>query len=49
MGRPDGEIMALAEGSRGLDGVKRALMGSGSDCVVHHARCPGLVVRAEGD
>jgi len=48
MGRPDGEILALAEGSRGLDGVKRALMGSVSDAVVHHARCLALLVRAEG-
>jgi nucleotide-binding universal stress UspA family protein len=47
MGRPDGEILALAEGSRGLDGLKRALMGSVSDSVVHHAHCPVLVVGAE--
>ena len=55
MGRPDVEILALAEetgagmvvvGSRGLGGVKRALMGSVSDSVVH-AHCPVLVVRAE--
>jgi nucleotide-binding universal stress UspA family protein len=49
MGRPDVEILALAEGSRGLDDVKRALMGSVSDSVVHHAHCPALVVRAEED
>ena len=56
MGRPDVEILAVAEeigagmvviGSRGLGGVKRALMGSKSDSVVHHAHCPVLVVRAE--
>jgi nucleotide-binding universal stress UspA family protein len=47
MGRPDGEILALAEGSRGLGGLKRALMGSVSDSVVHHAHCPVLVVGAE--
>jgi nucleotide-binding universal stress UspA family protein len=54
MGRPDEEIVALGEelgagliavGSRGLGGIRRALMGSVSDSVVHHARCPVLVVR----
>lgn len=54
MGHPDQEIVALAEeldaglivlGSRGLGGVKRALMGSVSDSVVRHAHCPVLVVR----
>ena len=58
MGRPDVEILALAEetgagmvvvGSRGLGGVKRALMGSVSDSVVRHAHCPVLVVRNEDD
>src|SRR4051794_32947659 len=55
-GRPDEEIVALAEeigaglialGSRGLGGLRRALMGSVSDSVVRHAHCPVLVVRAE--
>ena len=50
------EIVALAEelgadlivmGSRGLGGVRRALMGSVSDSVVRHAYCPVLVVRQE--
>ena len=50
------EIVALAEelgadlivmGSRGLGGVRRALMGSVSDSVVRHAHCPVLVVRQE--
>ena len=54
MGQVDLEILALAEelgadlivmGSRGLGGVRRALMGSVSDSVVRHAHCPVLVVR----
>jgi nucleotide-binding universal stress UspA family protein len=53
-GLPDAEIVALAEdlgvglivmGSRGLGGIRRALMGSVSDAVVRHAHCPVLVVR----
>jgi nucleotide-binding universal stress UspA family protein len=56
MGEVDLEIVALAEeigadlivmGSRGLGGVRRALMGSVSDSVVRHAHCPVLVVRLE--
>jgi nucleotide-binding universal stress UspA family protein len=56
MGRPDEGILAVGEdvgaglivlGSRGLGGVKRALMGSVSDSVVRHAHCPVLVVRKE--
>ncbi len=58
MGKPAAEIVALAEelgvglvvvGSRGLGGVRRALMGSVSDSVVRHAHCPVLVVRKEGE
>jgi nucleotide-binding universal stress UspA family protein len=54
IGKPDTEIVGLAEeigagliviGSRGLDGIGRALMGSVSDSVVRHAHCPVLVVR----
>jgi nucleotide-binding universal stress UspA family protein len=54
MGAADAEIVDLAEeieaglvvlGSRGLGGVKRALMGSVSYSVVRHAHCPVLVVR----
>ena len=56
MGQVTLEIVALAEelgvglivmGSRGLGGVRRALMGSVSDSVVRHAHCPVLVVRQE--
>jgi nucleotide-binding universal stress UspA family protein len=56
LGRPDTEIVGLAEeigaglvvtGSRGLGGMRRALMGSVSDSVVRHAHCPVLVVREE--
>jgi nucleotide-binding universal stress UspA family protein len=55
-GRPDVEIVALAEeigaglivmGSRGVGGLRRALMGSVSNSVVRHAHCPVLVVRSE--
>lgn len=57
-GAPEKEIVELAEeidaglvilGSRGLGGVRRALMGGVSDAVVRHARCPVLVVRTEDD
>jgi nucleotide-binding universal stress UspA family protein len=53
-GHPDTEILGLAGklgaglvvvGSRGLGPLKRALMGSVSDSVVHHSACPVLVVR----
>ena len=54
--RRDQAIVHLAEelgaglivmGSRGLGGVRRALMGSVSDSVVHHAHCPVMIVRPE--
>jgi nucleotide-binding universal stress UspA family protein len=50
------EIVGLAEeigaglivmGSRGREGIRRALMGSVSDSVVRHAHCPVMVVRPE--
>ena len=56
-GMPDTAIIDLAEklgaglivmGSRGLGGVRRALLGSISDSVVRHAPCPVMVVRQEG-
>lgn len=56
LGSPDVEIVRVAEeigaglivlGSRGLGGIRRALMGSVSDSVVRHAHCPVLVVRKE--
>jgi nucleotide-binding universal stress UspA family protein len=56
LGAPDREIVSLAEeleiglivvGSRGLGGLKRALLGSVSDSVVRYAHCPVLVVRSE--
>jgi nucleotide-binding universal stress UspA family protein len=53
-GEPDKEIVRLSEeigagsiviGSRGLGGLRRALMGSVSESVVKHAHCPVFVVR----
>jgi nucleotide-binding universal stress UspA family protein len=58
VGRPAPEIVALAEeigaglivmASRGLGGIRRALMGRVSSSVVRHAHCPVLVVRREKD
>jgi nucleotide-binding universal stress UspA family protein len=58
LGRPEAEIVKLGEelgaglivvGSRGLGGVRRALLGSVSDAVIHHAHCPVLVVRTGGE
>ena len=37
----------IVMGSRGLGGLRRALMGSVSDSVVRHAHCPVMVVRLE--
>jgi nucleotide-binding universal stress UspA family protein len=54
MGTPAAEVVDLAEelgvglivvGSRGLGGIRRALIGSVSDSMVRHAHCPVLVVR----
>jgi len=55
-GKPEAEITAVAEeigaglivvGSRGLGGIRRALLGSVSDAVVRHPHCPVSVVRKE--
>jgi nucleotide-binding universal stress UspA family protein len=54
LGKADEEIVVLAEelgadlvamGSKGLGGVRRAMLGSVSDSVVRHAHCPVLIVR----
>jgi len=34
-------------GSRGLGGIRRALLGSIAESVVRHARCPVLIVRKD--
>jgi len=38
--------VAIIVGSRGHGGIKRALLGSVSDHVVRHAKCPVVVVHA---
>ena len=54
MGRPDGEVLTLAEelgaelvvvGARGRDSVPRIPLGRDSENIVKHAPCPVLVVR----
>jgi nucleotide-binding universal stress UspA family protein len=37
----------LVLGSRGLSAGRRLLLGSVSDAIVHHAKCPVLVVRVD--
>lgn len=39
------EAGLIVMGSRGLGGIRRALMGSVSDSVVRHAHCPVMIVR----
>lgn len=55
-GSPEHQIVNLGDdlgvgliviGSRGVTGMRRALMGSVSDSVVRHAHCPVMVVRKE--
>ena len=38
----------LVMGSRGLSTARRLLLGSVSDAIVHHAKCPVMVVRPDG-
>jgi len=58
VGSPADQILCRAEasdadlivvGRRGIGGVKRLLMGSVSEGVVHRARCPVLVVCGDGN
>ena len=58
LGEADEKVVALSAqlgaglivvGSRGLGGLRRALMGSVSESIVHHAHCPVLVVRTIED
>ena len=58
MGRPERTLVRVAErdevdlvvvGHRGIGGVTRALLGSVSEHVAHHAPCSVLVVRASGE
>ena len=37
--------MLIVVGTRGANAIRRTLMGSVSDSVVHHAHCPVLVCR----
>ena len=37
----------IVMGTRGLGKVRRTIMGSVSDYVVHHAHCPVIVCRKE--
>ena len=39
----------LVVGSRGLSSAKRLLLGSVSDAIAHHVKCPVLIVRGSGD
>ena len=39
------EAVMVVVGTRGLGKVKRTIMGSVSDYVVHHAPCPVIVCR----
>ncbi|KAL0338748.1 UNVERIFIED_CONTAM: Universal stress protein A-like protein [Sesamum angustifolium] len=43
------QIDLIAIGSRGLGKIKRAFMGSVSDYVTHHAKCPVLVIKQPSD
>ncbi|KAK4414815.1 Universal stress protein A-like protein [Sesamum alatum] len=43
------QVDLIAIGSRGLGKIKRAFMGSVSDYVTHHAKCPVLVIKQPSD
>ena len=43
----DEGVGLIVMGSRGREGIRRALMGSVSDAVVRHAHCPVMIVRPE--
>ena len=56
IGHPVEAILALAEreevdlivvGSRGLQGIKELFLGSVSSALLHHAKCPVLIVRGD--
>ncbi|KAH6802832.1 Adenine nucleotide alpha hydrolases-like superfamily protein [Perilla frutescens var. frutescens] len=40
------QVDLIVMGSRGLGKIKRAFIGSVSDHVIHHAKCPVLVIKA---
>ena len=39
------KAVMIVVGSRGLGAVRRTIMGSTSDYVIHHAHCPVVVCR----
>jgi len=39
-------VTMIVVGTRGLGSVRRTIMGSVSDYVVHHAHCPVVICRA---
>ncbi|GFO28840.1 universal stress protein a-like protein [Plakobranchus ocellatus] len=41
----DNNVTCIVTGSRGMGTVKRALVGSVSDYILHHAHCPVMVCR----
>ena len=45
----DEKASMIVMGTRGMGKVRRTIMGSVSDYVVHHATCPVVVCRHAGD
>ena len=41
----DEQSVLIVMGSRGKGGLARAILGSTSDYVMHHAACPVLIVK----